>query len=97
MENQIFMVIDPKYDLVELLDQKDEIYTQEYMNSTVIQTLQDYYGLPPHFLVAGIVFHFFGMFLQGFIIAYECCQIDPMEQNFTNMVIFLTTNNYTSS
>ena len=86
MENQIFMVLDPEYDLEDLLDQKKQLAAQDYMNSTVIQTLQDYYGLPPHFLVAGIVLHFFGMVIQGFIIAYECWQIDPKEQNFTNMV-----------
>ena len=80
------MVLDPNYGLEDLLEERKQISAQEHMNSTVIQASQDYFGLPPLFLVGGIVLHFLGMIIQGFMIAYECWQIDPMEQNFTNMV-----------
>ena len=87
MDHQIIMVSDPTFSLEDLINERKQTKTLEQINSTVVQTLQDYYGLPSFFLVGGIVLHFFGIVVQGFVIAYECWQIDPMEQSFSNMVI----------
>ena len=86
LESQIVMAVEANFTLEDFLSEREHNEALEYMNSSVIQTLQDYYGLPSIFLIGGIVLHLFGIVFQGFIIAYECWQIDPMEQSFTNLV-----------
>ena len=56
------------------------------LNSSVIQLVQDFHGVPSEFLIVGIFLHMLGIVEQGFIVVYERNEMDPMKRSLTNQV-----------
>ena len=56
------------------------------MNSSVIQLVNEFHGVPNGFLIVGILLHLLGIVEQCFIVIYERNEMDPMKRSLTNQV-----------
>ena len=56
------------------------------MNSSVIQLVNEFHGVPFEFLIVGIPLHLLGIVEQCFIVIYERNEMDPMKRSLTNQV-----------
>ena len=56
------------------------------MNSSVIQLLQDFHGVPFGLHFIGIPLHLLGLVQQIIIVIYERNELDPMKRSLTSQV-----------
>ena len=59
------------------------------LNSSVIQLIQDFHGVPVGLHFIGIPLHLLGLVQQIIIMIYERNELDPMKRSLTNQVCTL--------
>ena len=67
------------------------------LNSSVIQLLQDFHGVPFGLHFIGIPLHLLGIVQQVIIVIYERNELDPMKRSLTSQVSTYLNNPHPSS